>query len=47
MEQIRLAMDGMTDAVGELANNATDLAGVIISAISSIRTAVFLLPSLS
>ena len=29
MEQIRLAMDGMTDAVGELANNATDLAGEV------------------
>lgn len=29
MEQIRLAMDGMTDAVTELANNATDLAGEV------------------
>ncbi|SER89228.1 methyl-accepting chemotaxis protein [Lachnobacterium bovis] len=29
MEQIRLAMDGMTDAVSELANNATDLAGEV------------------
>ncbi|WP_029066786.1 methyl-accepting chemotaxis protein [Lachnobacterium bovis] len=29
MEQIKLAMDGMTDAVTELANNATDLAGEV------------------
>ncbi|SDY00905.1 methyl-accepting chemotaxis protein [Lachnobacterium bovis] len=29
MDQIKLAMDGMTDAVTELANNATDLAGEV------------------